>query len=70
MAKNFCILCQKKLGGLWNGSGTSICDSDINQITSYYDVFPSAPYKQFPISDKYVCGDCTEKIVNLFGCKI
>ena len=70
MAKNFCALCQKKLGGLWNGSGTPICDSEINKITSYYDVFPSAPYKQFSIGDSYICGDCTEKIVNLFGCKI
>ena len=70
MAKNFCALCQKKLGGLWNGCGAPICDSEINKIASYYDVFPSAPYQQFSIGDKYVCGDCTEKTVNLFGCKI
>lgn len=70
MAKTVCALCQKKLGGLWLGPGHPMRETEISNIPAYYDVFPDAPYRQFSDGSAHICGDCTEKIVNLFGCKL
>ena len=70
MAHNFCALCQKKLGGLWNGPGHPMRETEISKIPAYYDVFPDAPYRQFSDGSAHICGDCSEKIINLFGCKL
>ena len=63
-------MCQKKLGGLWNGPGHPMRETEISNIPAYYDVFPDAPYRQFSDGSAHICGDCTEKIINLFGCKL
>lgn len=70
MAKTVCALCQKKLGGLWLGPGHPMRETEISNIPAYYDVFPDAPYRQFSDGSAHICGDCTEKIINLFGCKL
>ena len=70
MAKTVCALCQKKLGGLWLGPGHPMRETEISNIPAYYDVFPDAPYRQFSDGSAHICGDCTERIVNLFGCKL
>lgn len=74
MEKTLCVVCGKTLAasgwmGSWSIPHKSIKTSKIKDIPAYYDLFPSAPHEKFTRGFAKICGDCEERVINLFGFK-